>query len=438
MTEQGTTDEPEVGIFSIWFMRGALVLTCLVVLGFLLHATVGLFDGGGDPDNAQADEPENADGSVDAPPASSSSSTPPSSSSEAPETTPSDPTESEATTELQSFVDEAIAFIETIRQRSFVERPLVEVVSVEAMTEIVLDDIRQTLADDPEAAAVSLAFARAIGFFGPTDDLLDVYEVFVSGGVLGVYFPNTDRLLVRSAGDLTLSTKATIVHELVHAFDDQHFDLDRDELSADGDAGWTFGAAVEGSASWVEEAWRATLSPEDASQLREEELGFDTGDIFTLDFGFLIYQTSVYEAGRVWLDRRVAVEGLAAIDDALANGAPSSEVVTMPLDAPDLDPIDVAAPGVDGEVLWEGRGGRALIAALTFLTDSTETAATGWGGDAMTVYRNTDGAECLRWDLVGDTVRDTTEIFEELGRWVRAIDGSAEMVGGLVRIDRCA
>ena len=62
-----------------------------------------------------------------------------------------------------------------------------------------LDDIRQSLADDPEAADANLAFARAIGFFGPTDELLDVYEVFVSGGVLGVYFPNTDRLLVRSA-----------------------------------------------------------------------------------------------------------------------------------------------------------------------------------------------------------------------------------------------
>ena len=56
------------------------------------------------------------------------------------------------------------------------------------MTRIVLDDLESELAADPEGSAASLAFARSIGFFGPDDDMLDVYEVFVSGGVLGVYF----------------------------------------------------------------------------------------------------------------------------------------------------------------------------------------------------------------------------------------------------------
>ncbi len=435
MTGQTSRDEAEVGTFSIWFLRGALVLTCFVVLGFLLHAAVGLF--GGDK-TASDDESTNAeqvtavgDDSTAKTPTSSTSLSP---SSEAPATTPLP----DGNQELQVFVDEAIGFIEATRQRAFVERPVVEVVSVDTMTKVVLDDIRATLAGDPDAAEASLALSRAIGFFGPADEFLGVYEVFVSAGVLGVYFPNSDQLLVRSAGELTLSTKATIVHELVHAFDDQHFDLDRDELSDDGDAGWTFGAAVEGSASWVEEAWRATLSPDEASELLEEELSFDTGDIFSLDFGFLIYQTSVYEAGRVWLDRRVVDEGIAAIDDALINGAPSSEVVMMALDAPNLDPIDVVSPAVDGEVLWQGRGGQALIAALTFLADPSETAAIGWGGDAMTVYVDSDGSSCLRWDLVGATAIETSEIFEELGRWVSAIDGTAKMVDGLVRIDRCA
>lgn len=435
MTGETSRDEAEVGTFSIWFLRGVLVLTCLVVLGFLLHAAVGLFGGDG---TASDDESTNAeqvtasdDESTDETSTSSTSLSP---SSEAPATTPIP----DGNQELQVFVDEAIGFIEATRQRAFVERPVVEVVSVDAMTEVVLDDIRKTLAADPEAAEASLALSRAIGFFGPADEFLGVYEVFVSAGVLGVYFPDSDRLLVRSAGELTLSTKATIVHELVHAFDDQHFDLDRNELSDDGDAGWTFGAAVEGSASWVEEAWRATLTTDEASELLEEELSFDTGDMFSLDFGFLVYQTSVYEAGRVWLDRRVADEGIAAIDDALINGAASSEVVMMALDAPNLDPIDVASPAVDGEVLWQGRGGQALIAALTFLTEPSETAAIGWGGDAMTVYYDSEGLACLRWDLAGDTAIDTSEIFEELGRWVTAISGTAEMIDGLVRIDRCA
>lgn len=430
------TAESEVGVFSLWFLRGALALTCLVVLGFLIHAAVGLFDRGGDGDETAVSDSSatttTAGPTTTAPPPSTSSTT-----TEAPTTTQA-PTTGDDDAELQAFVDEAIAFIEAVRQREFVERPVVEVVDVDAMTRIVLDDIADQLTADPEAAAASLAFARAIGFFGPDDEFLEVFEVFVSGGVLGVYFPNTDQLLVRFTGELTLSTKATIVHELVHAFDDQHFDLDRDELSQDGDAGWSFTAAVEGSASWVEEAWRDTLSPKEAAALQVEELSFDPGDIFSLDFGFLIYETSVYEAGRTWLDRRVATEGLAALDDALTNGAPSSEAVVEPLSAPGLEPVEVPFPAVEGEVLWRGRGGRALVAALTFLTDPDEVGATGWGGDAITVYRSADGAECLRWDLVGDTPADTTELLIELDRWAKAVGGAIERVDDVVRVDRCA
>ena len=210
----------------------------------------------------------------------------------------------------------------------------------------------------------------------------------------------------------------------MHAFDDQHFDLGRDELADDGDVGWTFAAAIEGSASWVEQEWRATLTPAEASLLRDEELSFDPGGLFSLDLGFLIYQTSVYDAGRIWIDRLVAEAGITAIDDVLINGAPSSEVVSMPLNAANLDPIEVASPAVDGEVLWEGRGGRALIAALTFLTDPGQIAATGWGGDAITVYRDRNGSACLRWDVVGDTARDTNELFEELSRWGIGVGGT--------------
>jgi len=439
MNDQIPMDNAEVGAASIWLLRGAVVVTSLVVLGFVVHATLGLFDDGEEldvsDDPVETEEMFYDDESTDETPLTSKAPPP---SSKPIETTTSGTPASNADTELMAFVDEAMAFIEATRQRSFVERPGVEVVSVDAMTEIVLDDIREQLEADPTAAEASLAFARAIGFFAVTEDFLDIYDVFVSSGVLGVYFPTSDRLLVRSVGELTPSTKSTIVHELVHAFDDQHFDLGRDELADDGDVGWTFAAAIEGSASWVEQEWRATLTPAEASLLRDEELSFDPGGLFSLDLGFLIYQTSVYDAGRIWIDRLVAEVGITAIDDVLINGAPSSEVVSMPLNAANLDPIEVASPAVDGEVLWEGRGGRALIAALTFLTDPGQIAATGWGGDAITVYRDRNGSACLRWDVVGDTARDTNELFEELSRWGIGVGGTAGMVDGRVRIDRCA
>lgn len=395
-----TTDEPEVGRGSMLFLRSALVLASLIVLGFLVFTVVSLLDRG--------------------------------------ETQPGTTSSSELQAELDVFVDEAVAFIEAVRGRSFLERPTVELVDGEEMTTIVLDDLAFDQAEDPEQAAASLAFARAIGFFGPSDEFLDVYDVFVSGGVLGVYFPRTDQLLVRSSDELTLMTKATVVHELVHAFDDQHFDLSRDELAEDGDVGWAFAAAAEGSASYVENLWREELSESEQVALTAEELSFDAGDLFSLDFGFLVYQASVYEAGERWLERRIQTEGVAAIDDALLNGAPSSEVVLEPLDAEALAPVIVDAPEVTGEVLWRGTGGQALVSALTFMTDTSGDVARGWGGDAMTVYRNLDGDECLRWDLATDSRLDTVELLTGLRAWASAVGAEIVEVGDRVRVDRCA
>ena len=408
-------DENEVNARSLLLMRAGLVLVSLIVLGFGAMAVVSLLDGGGDDgDDTIADLLS---------------------------TTTVGPTGDAGSTgnaEVDAFVDEAIVFIEELRGRAFLERPVVKLVDVDTMTRIVLDDIESDLADDPDAAEASLAFTRAIGFFEADDEFLDVYEIFVSGGVLGVYFPTSDELLVRSDGELTLLTKSTVVHELVHAFDDQHFDLDRDDAAVDGDRGWTFGAAAEGSASYVEEAWKATLSADERAALAREEGSLDPGELITLDIGFLLYQLSVYEDGRDWLARRIEVEGIGAIDDALTTPAETSEQVIEPLDAPNREPVEVPFPDVDGEVLWQGTGGQALVAAVTGLSDPLGEVSSGWGGDAITVYRNAAGAECLVWDLAADSVTDAAELLRGLDVWTDATGGEVSYAADLVRAERCS
>jgi len=256
--------------------------------------------------------------------------------------------------------------------------------------------------------------------------------------VLGVYFPSSDRLLVRSNGELTLSAKATVVHELVHAFDDQHFDLDRPELSAEGDAAWAFTAAVEGSATVIEELWRDSLSAAEQTQLAAEEATFEVGDIFSLDVGFLLYQTAVYDYGNTWLNRRIAEEGISAIDDAVANPASSSEAVIETPGTVDLAIVDVPVPDVDGEVLWQGTGGQALLEAITVAVGGTPDTASGWGGDALSVYRDFGGRECLRWIIAMDTPRDRKELRAGLDQWAAGVVADISDVGGLVHVDRCA
>ncbi len=414
--------EAEVSPFSLWFLRGVLVAAAAVVLAFAVQAVVSLLD-----DDEAAELPATTtptalglDEAADSVEAGASE------------------TSTDEQTDLDAFVDEAIAFIEETRRRNFLDRPDVELVDVDTMTRIVLDDLESELAADPEGSAASLAFARSVGFFGPDDGFLDVYEVFVSGGVLGVYFPSSDRLLVRSNGELTLLAKATVVHELVHAFDDQHFGLDRPELSTDGDAAWAFTAAVEGSATVIEDLWRDSLSAADQAELAAEEAVFEVGDIFSLDFGFLLYQTAVYDYGNTWLNGRIAEEGISAVDDAVANPAVSSEAVIELPGTVDPAIIDVSFPDVDGEVLWQGSGGQALIEAITFAVGGTPDTASGWGGDALSVYRDPGGRECLRWDIVMDTPRDLDELDEGIAGWVAEAAADGKIIGDLLRIDRCA
>ncbi|MEM9467381.1 MAG: hypothetical protein AAGA90_18550, partial [Actinomycetota bacterium] len=423
-----------MGKGSMFFLRAALVVASLVVFGFLAMAVISLLRGDDDGGESVADflatTTTTTAAAVDAADDGATD--------DAPTDAGDDATAVDLEAELDAFVDEAIELIESVRGRAFLERPNVELVDVDTMTQIVLDDIVNDLAEDPEAAAASLAFSRAIGFFGPDDEFLDIYNVFVSGGVLGVYFPTSDRLLVRSDGELSLMTKATVVHELVHAFDDQHFDLDRDDAAEDGDGGWTFVAAAEGSATYIEDLWVESLSAGEQSDLTAEELSFDPGDVFSLDFGFLVYQTSPYDYGNAWLRRRIDTEGVAAIDDALVNPPATSEVVIEPLDAPGLERIDVATPEVDGEVLWEGTGGQALVEALTFITDRSGAAARGWGGDAIVVYLDADGNECLRWDLAADSVTDAAELLAGLDDWAGDVGGDGTSLGELGRVGRSA
>ena len=197
-------DEPEVGSFSLWFLRGALAATVLVVAGFAIHAAVGLLDRSPDASSPDLDE-------------------------------------------VDAFVAEAVTFIEGLRERPFVDAPNLRVVGETEFLEILLDDLDQTFAEDPDLVERIDVLYRALGMIGPEESIEEVYRTFVEAGVLGVYFPDRDQMLVRGDGPLSLLAKATIVHELVHAFDVQHFDLERgDDLDDGTELPWTFAAAVEG------------------------------------------------------------------------------------------------------------------------------------------------------------------------------------------------
>ena len=342
---------------------------------------------------------------------------------------------------LTDFVSEAVAFIEDLRGARFEEHPVVVALSDGDFIARVENDLEADFAEDPDLVEQDTVVQRAFGFINPDQTSDEVLRQFLAAGVLGFYDPETKELVVRQVSELDLLTKSTIVHELTHAYDDQLFDLDRPELYDDDftERSWTFGALVEGSASHVETAWVNALSSRERSELRYQESSFGDPSVFaSFDFAYLLLQVSVYVEGEPYVDLLVANGGYSALDAAFAELPLTSEQIMERDPAVDTVPAPVPVPSADGDVVWEGTGGQIMLDSLFSGTfTATEDAATGWGGDAMVVYR-AQGKSCIRWDIVMDSAADDEELVAGLLQWTALRGGAVSIVDGRVRLDRCA
>lgn len=153
---------------------------------------------------------------------------------------------------------------------------------------------------------------RALGLIEGEIDLRDQTEDLTGLGSLAYYVPEHREVVVRGR-DLTVGVRGTLVHELTHALQDQHFDLTRltdapDDLSAD--ALVAYRTLVEGDASMVEERWAATLSDEErADYEREQQETVDTATDDLADVPEVLQALfgAPYAVGYSWIDYLLAV-----------------------------------------------------------------------------------------------------------------------------------
>lgn len=343
--------------------------------------------------------------------------------------------------DLATFVDEAMAFIESRRGVPFAARPEVVVLSDADFVDRVDADLSAEFAEDPDALAVLNAQYRSTALIGPDERIDEVVRRFGEVGILGFYDPETDELVVREADGLSLLTKTTIVHELVHAYDDQRFDLHRPEYDDDpGEIGWTFRAVVEGSATWLEEEWQATLGAADRQRLMDEELAFGDVDILSqFELAFLLVQLSPYEAGEPFVEAIVESGGVDALDEVLEVPPVSSEqVLEVDRFRTGEPPIAIGPPPADDEALWRGTGGQALIEAL--FVGNFVGSDVSWGGDQMVVWVDDGGQSCFRWDLAADSTAGLEALAVGFRRWGNAVGATvvSSPDDDTVRVERCA
>lgn len=351
--------------------------------------------------------------------------------------------------ELTKAVDESIAFIETARGVKFKERPKVEV----------LDDaaFRQTVATEFESETDSLRtegkLLTALGLVEPGTDVVAAERALLSAGVLGFYDPETKRLVVR-AGSVTPLARVVITHELTHALDDQLFNLNRPDLErATDETGFAFHMLAEGSARYVENLFRASLSPSDLNDAQSEEAAMGQDQIQALTTVppiLLTFLQAPYPLGESLITEIVKNGGVASIGLAFAKLPTTSEQGFEPAKyASGEGAAVVPAPPADAKAELDGTLGTLVLDAMVSdqFDQLTELATgpvldpgiDGWSGDHFVLW-DQGGAPCVRADIKMDNGTERRGLEIALKAWSDRVGGAQIAAQGAdtMRITRCA
>ncbi|MCP5029861.1 MAG: hypothetical protein GY929_26620 [Actinomycetia bacterium] len=278
------------------------------------------------------------------------------------------------------------------------------------------------LEPDPEYDAGYLGWFRALGLGSGTADLGAEQDTLLAGGVAAFYIPFEDRVVI-PAGELTISQQATIVHELTHALQDQHFDIGRLFKTIERDA--VFTALIEGDATRIENLWIASLPPARLAELETEYAQSSAGyeaDVAGVTSALEALFSSPYQLGPPLAEILLRAGEL----DANLHSPPfTEEAVFDPVmhllgddkisDRPTLD-------DPDGEFWDEGQLGPVLLylmLAEVVPLDRALNAVHGWGTDAY-VSSFIDDRLCMEIEIEADSTADLAEMRRAFNVWAQS------------------
>ncbi|MDQ3679425.1 MAG: hypothetical protein M3378_02555 [Actinomycetota bacterium] len=330
-----------------------------------------------------------------------------------------------ATTPLDTLVRQLQGFVERERGLTFKTPVKVSLLDDAAFGARVL----QTDDEDREEIERAQLVLRAMGLLSRDVDLVKTVEGFVAAGVVGLYDPETKELVVRG-GELSPSVRVTLVHELTHALEDQHFNLDRKDLGDEASLG--FSALVEGSALRLDEAYKRSLSPAERAQARKEESAQvdrvppNVPEVVQAALGF------PYVFGEDVVSALLKTGGNTRLDAAFADPPSSTEQVLDPRRYLNEDePRAVPVPRADLPAFDDGEIGQLFLLLMLrseLGLNVARDAAEGWGGDRYVAWRQGE-LTCVRMDFVMDNPAENDELVKALSDWAQRRKGSASSAG---------
>jgi hypothetical protein len=267
-----------------------------------------------------------------------------------------------------------------------------------------------------ELRAEGVALARW-GLIPPGTDYVALMVDLLSEQMAGYYDPDTKQLtLLATTGKAPLWDELVLAHEIVHALQDQTFDLTKfeDVPLGEGDAAQARHALVEGDGITLMFelllARKGITPPWDNARLTNElahQMDLPTGD--ALDKAPLAVREMMlfpYRAGFSFVTALRATKPWSAIDAAFKRPPKSTEQILHPekyLDDEAPVAVKLELPGTIHSTVWGELGFELFLRAHGIDAATAKLAAAGWGGDRIVATEKL-GAAKLVWDSEVDAI----------------------------------
>lgn len=325
-----------------------------------------------------------------------------------------DPSDGLNDSELDAVVGRSMARLEVMRELEFTGDVNVSIISRAEYRENQPFDRNRT------QALWNNQVWEGLFIVGENRNINDVFNSTLGGAVLGYYEPSTGNIVIVSDSSTPKINRGTLVHELVHALQDQQFGLN--ESPSTQDTQLARNSVVEGEANLLENRYRNRCQDEwDCVDVG----GSGTSSGGTVDRGLLSVILFPYSAGPSFVETVEQERGWEGVNELHEEYPTSTRQVTNPSLYPDDRPVNVTvADRSNGE--WErfdhdpvadtvGAASIYVMFADNGIISSDERyvhpVSEGWRGDALVPYRNGERYGYV-WQTVWDTEEDATQFYD--------------------------
>ena len=303
-----------------------------------------------------------------------------------------------------------------------------------------------------EVRAAEERLLKRLGLLAASAEMDALIRELYGSQVLAYYRPDNGRFYIIERGQPFGATdKIVVAHEYTHALQDQHFDLEANQITDpfEGDAALGQLAVIEGDATLTSQLWAIdNLTPEELFELLGEALsGLDQDVLEGIPLVLRRQLEFPYGEGMLFVNGLYEDGGFDAVNAAIEAPPASTEQILHPEKySAHEEPVEVPMPDLEltlgagwsrsyeqtfGElgiqILATGGEEPALnLPGLPVDWPHQEVAA-GWSGDRLNMYENTDGRWALLWRTVWDTPADAAEFEARLGELVSTFTGASQV-----------